>query len=212
MKMCAIGRPVAGREWGCPAWLTCRSWSYCDSFAAQFTISGCGHDLVPALQPRKDLNLFSGALAEGDVTQLRYLVPVEHVHSLELSSFHYGALWNQNCGPLAAREMRAPEQAGAETRVDGQLDFHEKTAAGRIGCRNDLHHLAGKLDIPQRVNRHWGGLPNMDEANVTFVYLSFEPIASRVFDVKIGMPGEASVPASAFFCVTTPANGARMRV
>jgi hypothetical protein len=30
--------------------------------------------------------------------------------------------------------------------------------------------------------------------------------------VKMGTPGEASVPASAFFSVTAPANGARMRV
>jgi hypothetical protein len=30
--------------------------------------------------------------------------------------------------------------------------------------------------------------------------------------VKIGMPGEASVPESAFFSVTTPSNGARIRV
>src|ERR1035437_4803932 len=95
--------------------------------------------------------------------------------------------------------MCSPEQPGAETRVSGQFDFHEEATTGRIGCRNDLDDLAGKLDIAQRVNHHRGDLPNMDKADIVFVYRHFKSIAARVFNREDGHAGRGQRPRIGLF-------------
>ena len=39
----------------------------------------------------------------------------------------------------------------------------------------------------------------MDESHVALIHLDFQPVVARSSTVNSGMPGEASVPASAFF-------------
>src|SRR5512146_2749651 len=120
-------------------------------FAGQFAPARRGHQALAARESGENLNIASGRLAQGHVTQRDLPVCADHVHALDLSALQDGSAWDDHRIALAACEANAPEQPGAQARIWRQLELHDEAAAGWSGGGHNLDDL-GRQFRAQRLD------------------------------------------------------------
>src|SRR5512142_2690618 len=121
--------------------------------AGQLAAAVRGYQALAPGESRKHFHLAARALAQRNETQVDQTVGADYVYALHLSTVEHGGFGHDDALVLAAREVRASEEARAQLRITRQFDLHDEGAAGGIGGRNDLRDLAAQLAV-YRIDDH----------------------------------------------------------
>jgi hypothetical protein len=130
----------------------------------------------------QDLEVVANSLAGLDQAKLGLAVQ-RHERDLELASLNHGAHRHPYGGELTHRYGGAAELAGAQARVNGQIDLGQERPAARVRRRRDLRHNTSEI-LREGSHAHAELAALFQAVEQGFGYTDLEPQPGGILDLE----------------------------